>query len=299
MPQANSIDLEAAGDLAHRVGEHLAVLGGERARDLLAVLASTSSRIRNKSSARRAERRSRATPAKAAFAAATAASTSSTEAKSTSPVCSPVAGLKTGPLRPDVPVDALAADPVVDRLHCRRCLDHLGHRPLLELPQQPSAYDCADGRRRVEPAEGERVVADDRQYVIHSWSVQSAIARSRSPAPRGATSGTTTGKRYLDFASQLVNVSIGHQHPKLVEAIKEQADRLCTIGPTMANDKRSELARLLAEVTPGDLNRTFFTNGGAEANENAIKLARWVTRAPEGRSPATAPTTARPPARSR
>jgi taurine--2-oxoglutarate transaminase len=126
-------------------------------------------------------------------------------------------------------------------------------------------------------AEGERVVADDRRYVIHSWSVQSAF----SPIPVAGAEGRYfwdySGKRYLDFASQLVNVSIGHQHPKLVAAVREQAERLCTIGPTMANDKRSELARLIAEVAPGDLNRTFFTNGGAEANENAVKLARWVT----------------------
>ena len=74
-----------------------------------------------------------------------------------------------------------------------------------------------------------------------------------------------------------MNVLIGHQHPRVVAAIKEQADRLCTIGPPMANDQRSELARLLAEVTPGNLTMSFFTNGGAEANENAIKLARWYT----------------------
>ena len=126
-------------------------------------------------------------------------------------------------------------------------------------------------------AEGERVVAEDRQYLIHSWSVQSAL----NPLPVAGAEGRYfwdySGKRYLDFASQLVNVSIGHQHPKLVAAIKEQADRLCTIGPGMANDKRSELGRLIAESMPGDLNRTFFTNGGAEANENAVKLARWVT----------------------
>jgi len=127
------------------------------------------------------------------------------------------------------------------------------------------------------PAEGEKVVAEDRQYLIHSWSVQSAL----SPLPVAGAEGRYfwdySGKRYLDFASQLVNVSIGHQHPKLVAAIKEQADRLCTIAPGVANDKRSELGRLIAESMPGDLNRTFFTNGGAEANENAIKLARWVT----------------------
>ncbi len=124
---------------------------------------------------------------------------------------------------------------------------------------------------------GRRIVAEDRDYVIHSWSVQSAFQPLPVAGAEGRYFWDYEGKRYLDFASQLVNVSIGHQHPRLVAAIKEQADRLCTIGPPMANDKRSELARLLAEVTPGDLRYTFFTNGGAEANENAVKLARWAT----------------------
>src|SRR3954469_11481113 len=127
------------------------------------------------------------------------------------------------------------------------------------------------------PAEGERVVADDRQYLIHSWSVQSALNPIPVERGEGRYFWDFSGKRYLDFASQLVNLALGHQHPKLVAAIQEQAGRLCTIAPSLANDKRSELARLLAEGMPGDLNHTFFTNGGAEANENAIKLARWVT----------------------
>jgi taurine--2-oxoglutarate transaminase len=126
-------------------------------------------------------------------------------------------------------------------------------------------------------AEGQRIVAEDRDYIIHSWSVQSAFDPLPVAGAEGRYFWDYDGNRYLDFASQLVNVSIGHQHPRLVAAIKEQADRLCTIGPPMANDKRSELARLMAEVTPGDLHYTFFTNGGAEANENAIKLARWAT----------------------
>ena len=124
---------------------------------------------------------------------------------------------------------------------------------------------------------GRQVVADAKQYVLHSWSVQDAI----SPIPVAGAEGRYfwdyDGKRYLDFASQLVNVSIGHQHPKVVAAIKEQAEKLCTIGPPMATEPRSTLARMLAEVTPGDLTMSFFTNGGAEANENAIRLARWYT----------------------
>ncbi len=85
------------------------------------------------------------------------------------------------------------------------------------------------------------------------------------------------GNSWLDFSSQMVNVNIGHQHPRMVAAIKEQADRLCTIGPPMANDMRSEAARLITELAPGDLNMVFFTNGGAEAIENATRMARLHT----------------------
>jgi taurine---2-oxoglutarate transaminase len=124
---------------------------------------------------------------------------------------------------------------------------------------------------------GRQVVEDAKRYVLHSWSVQNALEPIPVAGGEGRYFWDFDGKRYLDFASQLVNVSIGHQHPKVVAAIKEQADRLCTIGPPMATEPRSTLARLLAEVTPGDLEMSFFTNGGAEANENAIKLARWYT----------------------
>jgi taurine--2-oxoglutarate transaminase len=124
---------------------------------------------------------------------------------------------------------------------------------------------------------GERIKADAKRYVLHSWSVQDALDPIPVAGAEGRYFWDYDGNRYLDFASQLVNVSIGHQHPKLVAAIKEQADQLCTIGPPMANEPRSTLARLLAEVTPGDISMAFFTNGGAEANENAIKLARWYT----------------------
>jgi taurine--2-oxoglutarate transaminase len=124
---------------------------------------------------------------------------------------------------------------------------------------------------------GRQVVSDAKQYVLHSWSVQDALDPIPVAGAEGRHFWDYDGKRYLDFASQLVNVSIGHQHPKVVAAIKEQAEKLCTIGPPMATEPRSTLARMLAEITPGDLTMSFFTNGGAEANENAIKLARWYT----------------------
>jgi taurine---2-oxoglutarate transaminase len=125
--------------------------------------------------------------------------------------------------------------------------------------------------------DAKRIQELDQQYVLHSWSVQNQISPLVVTGGEGRHFWDADGNRYLDFASQLVNVSIGHQHPKVVAAIKEQADKLTTIGPPMAHEARSELARLLAEVTPGDLTMSFFTNGGAEANENAIKLARWYT----------------------
>jgi taurine--2-oxoglutarate transaminase len=80
-------------------------------------------------------------------------------------------------------------------------------------------------------AEGERVVAEDRQYLIHSWSVQSALNPIPVAGGEGRHFWDYSGKRYLDFAAQLVNLALGHQHPKLVAAIKEQADRLATIAP--------------------------------------------------------------------
>ena len=128
-----------------------------------------------------------------------------------------------------------------------------------------------------DPNLGARIVEDAKEYVLYSWSVQDAI----NPIPVAGAEGRYfwdyDGKRYLDFASQLVNLNIGHQHPKIIAAIKEQADRLATIGPPMANESRSQLGRLLAEVTPGDLSMSFFTNSGAEANENAIRLVRLYT----------------------
>jgi taurine---2-oxoglutarate transaminase len=124
---------------------------------------------------------------------------------------------------------------------------------------------------------GQQIVEDAKRYVLYSWSVQDAINPVAVAGAQGRYFWDYEGKRYLDFASQLVNVSIGHQHPKVVAAIKEQAEQLSTIGPPMATESRSTLGRLLAEVTPGDLSMSFFTSGGAEANENAIRLARWYT----------------------
>ncbi|MFM7231597.1 MAG: aspartate aminotransferase family protein [bacterium] len=118
---------------------------------------------------------------------------------------------------------------------------------------------------------------NDRAHVFHSWSAQGALAPVVIAGAKGSRMWDDKGNTWLDFSSQLVNVNIGHQHPRLVAAIQEQAGRLCTIAPSFANDMRSEAARLIAELAPGDLDMVFFTNGGTEAVENAVRLARGHT----------------------
>ena len=120
------------------------------------------------------------------------------------------------------------------------------------------------------PQLGERIVDDAKRYVLYSWSVQDAVSPIAVAGAEGRHFWDYDGNRYLDFASQLVNVSIGHQHPRVIAAIKEQAERLCTIGPPMASESRSRLGRLLAEVTPGDLT---MSRGKAEHPANGYFCA--------------------------
>lgn len=118
---------------------------------------------------------------------------------------------------------------------------------------------------------------NDRAHVFHSWSAQSMINPVVVAGGEGSYFWDESGKRYFDMSAQLMNLNLGHQHPKMVAALHEQIDRLCTIAPFHANDARSEAARLIAEVAPGDLNMVFFTNGGAEAIENAVRMCRLHT----------------------
>jgi taurine---2-oxoglutarate transaminase len=122
-----------------------------------------------------------------------------------------------------------------------------------------------------------RAYQDDRSHVFHSWSAQRALAPTVVEGGEGAWFWDDEGRRYLDFSSQLVNLNLGHQHPVVVAAIQAQAAKLCTVAPIFANDKRSEAARLIAELAPGDLRYVFFTNGGTEANEHAVRMARLTT----------------------
>jgi taurine--2-oxoglutarate transaminase len=136
----------------------------------------------------------------------------------------------------------------------------------------PSGQDLATAK-----AEGARAYELDRKHVFHSWSAQAQITPMTIVASDGQYVWDGDGNKLLDFSGQLVFTNIGHQHPKVVAAIAEQAAKLCTVAPQHVNAARSEAARLIAERTPGDLNRVFFTNGGADAVEHAVRMARLHT----------------------
>lgn len=129
----------------------------------------------------------------------------------------------------------------------------------------------------VDPARALRIKQADGAHVLHSWSAQARIDPMPIAGGQGSHFWDYDGNTYLDFASQLVYLNLGHQHPKLVAAIQDKVGTLATAAPPFAEVSRAEAARRIAEHAPGDLNRVFFTNGGAEANENALRMARLYT----------------------
>jgi len=120
-----------------------------------------------------------------------------------------------------------------------------------------------------------KIVQENRDYTMFSWSVQATSNPIHMKRGQGVWFWDGDDNRWLDFSSQLINLNVGHQHPKVLEAIKKQVDELCFAGPGFATEPRGALGKKLAEVT--GLAKTFFTLGGAEANENAMKIARLVT----------------------
>jgi taurine---2-oxoglutarate transaminase len=123
----------------------------------------------------------------------------------------------------------------------------------------------------------EEIVALSRQHTIFSWSVQGAIDPIAIDRAEGVYLYTPEGRRILDFNAQLMSVNIGHGDRRVIDAINEQATKLQFVQPAFATEIRARLGQKLAEIMPGDLNKVFFTLGGAEAIENAIKLARHHT----------------------
>lgn len=127
------------------------------------------------------------------------------------------------------------------------------------------------------PVSNEYVHALDRQFVFHSWSTQGNLNPLVIAGGEGCTLWDYEGRQYLDFSSQLVNTNIGHQHPKVIAAIQEQAGTLVTVAPATANLMRGEAAKRILSHAPGNFSKVFFTNAGADANENAMRMARLYT----------------------
>jgi len=123
----------------------------------------------------------------------------------------------------------------------------------------------------------DRAFALDREHVFHSWSAQGALNPLVIARASGCEVFDHEGKRLLDFSSQLVNTNIGHSHPKVVQAIKDQAETLATVAPQHAVLVRGEAAKRVLEKAGPKFSKVFFTNGGADANENAIRAARLFT----------------------
>ena len=124
---------------------------------------------------------------------------------------------------------------------------------------------------------GEEIVALSKKHTIFEWTAQQIVDPVPVARAKGIYFWTPEGKRFIDFNSQLMCVNIGHGDPRVIEAIQKQAAALTYVTPSMTTEPRARLAAKLAEITPGDIDVFFFTNGGAEANENAIKIARAYT----------------------
>jgi taurine--2-oxoglutarate transaminase len=127
------------------------------------------------------------------------------------------------------------------------------------------------------PADGQLAYDLDRAHVFHSWSAQGALTPLVIAGGSGCDVWDFDGNTYLDFSSQLVNTNIGHQHPAVVAAIKAQADVLTTVAPAHANLARGEAAKRILARAGSTFGKVFFTNGGADANENAMRMARLTT----------------------
>jgi taurine---2-oxoglutarate transaminase len=121
------------------------------------------------------------------------------------------------------------------------------------------------------------VIRNNLDYTLFSWSAQTGLKPISAERAEGVYVYDSDGKRIIDFSSQLMNVNIGHGNRKVNEAVVRQLNKLSYVYPGMATEARGELGRKLADIAPGHLSKTFFTNAGAEAIENAIKLARMVT----------------------
>jgi taurine---2-oxoglutarate transaminase len=124
---------------------------------------------------------------------------------------------------------------------------------------------------------GQEIVELSKKHTLFEWAVQGAVDPIPVARAKGVYFWTPEGKRFIDFNSQLMSVNIGHGDERVIAAMHAQAQQLIFAGPAMSTEPRARLGAKLAELTPGDIDVFFFTNAGAEANENAFKIARFVT----------------------
>jgi taurine---2-oxoglutarate transaminase len=116
-----------------------------------------------------------------------------------------------------------------------------------------------------------------KQHTLYTWAATDTVNPIPAARAEGIYFWTTDGKRYLDWNSQLMSVLIGHSHPKVIAAMKQALDGLIYIYPQCATEVRARFSKRLAELTPGNINTFYYTLGGAEANENAIRAAKQFT----------------------
>src|SRR5579864_616321 len=133
----------------------------------------------------------------------------------------------------------------------------------------------------VKPLTADEIAALCTRHTLFDWSVQGGLKPIAVASAKGVRFTTVDGKSFIDFNSQLMCVNAGHGDRRIIEAIKAQADRLTYVNPSFATEPRARLGQKLAELLPGDIDKVFFTLGGTDANENAIKIARAVTGRPK------------------
>jgi taurine--2-oxoglutarate transaminase len=125
--------------------------------------------------------------------------------------------------------------------------------------------------------DSEQILRNNLNYTIFSWNKQSGLNPLNIERAQGVYLYERNGRKILDFTSLLMNANIGHGHPRIREAVMKQMDEVSFVSPAMITEARGLLGKKLAEITPGSLKKTLFTNGGAEAIDNAVKFARLYT----------------------
>src|SRR6267143_1622952 len=145
----------------------------------------------------------------------------------------------------------------------------------------PRAYDFIVATETVKALSAQEISELCVRHTLYDWTAQAGLKPLAIESAKGVHFQTIDGRRFIDFNSQLMCVNAGHGDRRIIDAIKRQAEQLPYISPFMATEVRARLGQKLAQLLPGDIDKVFFTLGGTDANENAIKMARAVTGRPK------------------